>query len=254
METDLLLKEIGLTDGESRVYLALVENGLTTIGPILESSGITKSIIYRILERLIKKGLVSYIIKEKTRYYQATPPVKLLDYVDEKEKSIHDLKKKVQDFLPQLMLKMGESKKSQATIYEGFKGIMAVHDKRFERLHKGDEYYFFGLPAQQPEYYHAYWQRDHQKRASLGIKCRMLYNQKVANSVLKNRNSFKFCDARRMPINIDTPSWILGYKDVTVIGIPLAEKPLAIEIVSQEVAMSFNQYFEWFWNRTKPSH
>jgi len=49
------LKEAGLTEGEIRVYLALLELGLSTSGPILEKSGITKSIIYRILDKLIKK-------------------------------------------------------------------------------------------------------------------------------------------------------------------------------------------------------
>jgi len=245
------LKEAGLTEGEIKVYIALLELGLTTIGPILEKSRVTKSIIYRILDRLMAKGLVSYIIKEKTKYFQAAPPDKLLDYVEEKRKQLEENKTKIQEMIPQLLLKQQLSPKSEATIYTGFKGIMTVHDKRFEKLTRGDEYFFLGLPATQPEYYHSYWQRDHTKREKLGIKCRLLYEQNVEERVLKNRNSFKYCDARRMPINIDTPAWILGYKDVTVIGIPLADKPFAFEIVNQEVADSFKHYFEWFWKKTK---
>lgn len=249
----VLLKEAGLTEGESKVYGALLELGVSTIGPILEKSGITKSIIYRILDKLIQKGLVSYIIKEKTRHYQAERPEKLLDYLEEKEKDIEKTKEKIRDFLPTLIGKMHAAEKSIATIYEGFKGIMTVHDKRFEKLKKGEEYYFFGLPPKQPEYFHAYWQKDHKKRAKLGINCNLLYNQKVDDSVLKNRNSFRGCDARRMPIDVNTPAWVLGYKDVVVIGLPLAEKPLAFEIINQEVADSFREYFEWFWKRSKPS-
>jgi hypothetical protein len=78
----------------------------------------------------------------------------------------------------------------------------------------------------------------------------MLYNQKVTNKVLKNRNSFKFCQARRMPLDVTTPAWILGYKDITVIGLPLADKAFAFEIVNQEVADSFKSYFEWFWKKS----
>jgi hypothetical protein len=149
------------------------------------------------------------------------------------------------------LLKQKTSKKSQATVYQGFRGIVTVHDKRFQKLKRGDEYFFFGLPAKQPEYYHAYWQKDHQKRAELGIKCKMLYNQKVTDQILKNRNKFKFCDARRMPISVNTPAWILGYKDVTVIGLPSGDKPFAFEIVNKEVANSFRNYFEWFWKKSK---
>lgn len=245
------LKEAGLTEGEVKVYLALLELGVSTIGPILEKSRVTKSIIYTILDRLMRKGLVSYIIKEKTKYFQAGQPDKLLEYIDLRKKELEENKKKVEELLPQLLLQQQMSPKSEATIYVGFKGIMSVHDKRFEKLRRGEEYFFFGLPATQPEYYHAYWKRDHQKREKLGIKCRMLYNSKVDTAVLQNRNSFKLCDARRMPIDIDTPAWILGYKDVTVIGLPVTEKSLAFEIVNQEVADSFKNYFEWFWNKTK---
>ena len=242
----------GLTDGEIKVYLALIELGLTTIGPILDKSKVTKSIIYRILDRLIQKGLVSYIIKEKTKHFQAAPPEKLLDYVEEKKQSLDENKRKIQEMIPQLLLKQQLSPKSEATIYEGFKGIMTVHDKRFEKLKRGDEYFFFGLPAQQPEYYHSYWKKDHQKREKLGIKCRMLYDSKVEDAVLRDRNSVTLCEARRMPINVDTPAWILCYKDTTVIGLPLSEKPFAFEIVNVDVAKSFTNYFEWFWQKSKP--
>lgn len=246
-----VLKETGFTDGEIKVYLALLELGLTTIGPVLEKSKVTKSIIYRILDRLIQKGLVSYIIKEKTKHFQAAQPDKLLDYVEERKKQLDESKDKIQELIPQLLLKQQMSPKSEATIYEGFKGIMTVHDKRFQKLKNGDEYFFFGLPAKQPEYYHAYWKKDHQKREKLGIICKMLYNSTVEDSVLRNRNSFKLCDARRMPIDVDTPAWILGYKDVTVIGLPLADKSFAFEIVNKDVADSFRNYFDWFWKKSK---
>ena len=61
-----LIREAGLTEGESKVYLALLKLDSSTSGPIIEESGVANSIIYRILDSLSEKGLVSYIIKEKT--------------------------------------------------------------------------------------------------------------------------------------------------------------------------------------------
>ena len=246
-----VLKKAGLTEGEIKVYLALLEIGLSTIGPILEKSGITKSIIYRILDRLIKKGLVSYIIKEKTKQFQAASPHNLIAFIEDRKKEMDENIVEIQTLIPKLILKQTMSKKSEATIYEGFKGIITVHDKRLEKLKKGDEYFFFGLPSEQPKYFHAYWQRDHVKRAKLGIKCRLLYNQQVKDEILINRNSYSLCDARRMPLDVDTPAWILGYNEVTVIGLPFGESPIAFEIVNKDVATSFKNYFEWFWKRSK---
>jgi sugar-specific transcriptional regulator TrmB len=244
------LKEAGLTDGETRVYLALLELGSSTIGPILEKSGITRSIIYRILEKLIKKGLVSYITKEKTKYYQAAQPSKILDYVDSREKELEKNKKKIQSMIPQLMLKQQLAKKSEANIYEGFKGLMTAYENRYQKLKKGDEVVLYGLPPEQPGFHHAYWKKNHQKLAKLGIKCRMLYQPDVSNAILKDRNNHKLCEARRMPFNAETPSWVMIYKDVTLIAIPLGDMPIAFEITSQEVADSFKNYFEWFWNQS----
>ena len=61
------LREAGLTDGEIKVYLALLELGAATTGPIIEKSGIARSIIYQILDKLMQKGLVSMVMKDKTK-------------------------------------------------------------------------------------------------------------------------------------------------------------------------------------------
>ena len=246
------LEKAGLTKGEIRVYFALFDLGSTTVGSIVDKSGVTKSIIYQILEKLIQKGLVSYIIRDKTKHYQASPPYRIVEFLEKQEKELTTAKESVEKAIPLLTLALNNKRLSQATIYEGFKGIMTVHDKRFDKLLRGDEYCFLGLPARQPEYYHAYWQRDHTIRAKKGIKCKLIYNHAVEDAVLANRNKFPLCDARRLYLNLDTPAWFLIYKDVTVIGLPLADKPLAFEIINSEVANSFQTYFNWFWNKTKP--
>jgi HTH-type transcriptional regulator, sugar sensing transcriptional regulator len=246
-----ILKKAGLTDGEIKVYLALLEIGSSSVGKILEKSRITKSIIYRILDRLIEKGLVSYITKEKTKYYQASSPHNLIDFLDKQENELKKTKKEVENVIPQLTSLQKLTTLNQATIYEGFKGLMTVYTKRFEKLKEEDEYINLGLPAIQPDHHHAFWQKDHKERIKRKIKAKLLYNINVDNKTLKNRNSFWGCDARRMPLDIDTPSWILIYKDTVVIAIPQGNNPISIEIVNQEIANSFTKYFEWFWKKSK---
>lgn len=244
------LREAGLTDGEIKVYLAMVELGLSTTGPIIKKSGIARSIIYEILEKLMQKGLISYIIKEKRHHYQVAEPQKLLDYIDEREKRLRENRARVESILPQLLVMKAEAKESEAQIYEGFKGIQTVHERTYLKLKKGEGYYNLGISAFQDEKYHRYWQKDHVRRAKAGIRCRLLFNQGTDPKVLKNRNSYRYCDARCMPTAIKTPAWIMGYKDVTVIGLQ-SRKGLAVEIINQEIADSFKQYFEEFWKQTK---
>ena len=56
-----LLKEVGLTEGEIKVYLALFKIGASSTGPIVKEAKIHSSKVYPILDRLIEKGLVSFI-------------------------------------------------------------------------------------------------------------------------------------------------------------------------------------------------
>ena len=80
------LQQIGLTDGEIRVYLALLELGSTSTGKITKDSGISGSKVYEVLDRLMHKGLATYVIKNGVKYFAPTQPEKILDYLDEKGK------------------------------------------------------------------------------------------------------------------------------------------------------------------------
>lgn len=244
------LKEAGLTNGEIKVYLALLELGPSTTGPIIEKSSIAKSIVYQILDKLVKKGLVSYITKEHTKYYQATDPSRLVDYVEEREKILQDNKQKINDLLPTLILLQKSAKKNDVKIFEGFKGMTTVHECTYQKLTKGEEYFFLGIPPEQPKYFHAYWEKDHKRRIKSGIKCKLLFHPSTSKEILKNRNSYSGCDARYMSLSINTPAWFMGYKDVAVIGFA-SENPITIEITNQEIADSFKAYFQEFWRKSK---
>lgn len=245
------LKESGLTDGEIKVYLALLELGSTTTGPIVEKSGVSRSIIYQILEKLMQKGIVSSVIKEKTEYFQASDPSKILEFIDRREKEVEENRKKVEELLPQLLLKQKMASKSEVNMYFGFEGIKtAVSEHLYTRLKKGEEFQCLGVFAFQREKYHSYWQEDHRRRTKLGIKIRIMFNRDTKPEILRNRNSFKGCDARYMPSDVKTPAWFLTYLDTTTI---ILQDPseIAVEIINKDITNSFKAYFEEFWKKSK---
>ena len=83
-----ILKDIGLTDGEIKAYLALLELGKSTVGKIIEKSRVSPSKIYDVLNRLIEKGLISYIIEGKVKHFKAAPPKNVLNYIERKEEDL----------------------------------------------------------------------------------------------------------------------------------------------------------------------
>jgi len=249
MDLDLV-RASGMTEGEAKVYASLLKLGTTTTGPIIEKSGVANSIVYRILNNLIEKGLVSYIVKEKTRYYKASQPTRLLDYIDEQKEKLEQNKKLLQAIMPRLQMSMVPSQETSVQIFEGFRGFQTAWEYCYAVLKKGDEYYSWGIYPVQEQRFHLYWQRDHKKRARLGIIAKLLFNKGTELEILKNRNRYRGCDARYMPVDIKTPAWFVAYKNVT--GIFLQRKtPIAIQILDQQISESFKAYFEEFWRRSK---
>src|SRR3989338_1787524 len=113
------LQELGLNRRESICYSALLELGSSKIGIICKKTKIPSSKIYEILDKLIERGLVSYVIRGKIRHYQASDPKILMNYIEEK-------KKKIEEILPQLLLKQKLAKKQSVEIFEGQKALFSL--------------------------------------------------------------------------------------------------------------------------------
>ncbi len=244
------LAKIGLTPGESRVYLALLRLGPSKTGAIVREARVARSIVYQLLDNLMQKGLVSYVTEGKMKHYQAADPQKIGEYLDEEETR---LKKRRQDFshlIPDLLALQHSAKQTEVKVFRGFRGMVAVHEHSYQKLSRGEEYFFINIPHDQPEYYHPYYQKDHVRRARAGIRCRLLFDQRTEPKVLANRNSYAGCDARYMPMEVNTPVWFGGYKDVATITV-VSSDPITIEITNQEIADAFRAYFEEIWKKSR---
>ena len=76
------MKEIGLTKAEIDVYLILLKSEQMIASEITKQVQMQRPNVYDALERLIEKGLVNYVIKKNLKFFKATPPEKLRDYMD----------------------------------------------------------------------------------------------------------------------------------------------------------------------------
>ena len=141
-----ILKDIGLTDGEIKVYTALLGLGETTTGPIVDNSGVSVSKVYNILNRLSQKGLVSHIVKGETKYFRAADPKRLVDYFEEKEKIIVQEKEDLLKIIPFLESKKGTILTEEtAQVYDGMKGIQTARERSLKIMKKGDLIWVIGI-------------------------------------------------------------------------------------------------------------
>ncbi|PIN75089.1 hypothetical protein COV18_05020 [Candidatus Woesearchaeota archaeon CG10_big_fil_rev_8_21_14_0_10_37_12] len=243
------LQRIGLTDGEIKVYLALLELGSTSTGKLTKKSGISGSKVYEVLDRLMNKGLASFIIKNGVKYFEATRPERLLDYLDEKESEIEKEKEEVQKILPQLLLKQKSAQESVAKIFTGWEGIKTANEDIIQTLKKGEEWLSMGL-TEQPKSWELYFTKRQETRSKKGIKLKHLLNEKY-KALYKERKKLPYSEYRFLPKSFEMPTSTEIYKDKVLILILAKESPMAIMIKNKAVAESFRKYFYALWEKMK---
>ena len=65
------LEKLGLNKNEAKVYFGLLKKGQATASELVKSVGVHRNIIYDNLEKLIDKGLVSYVVEGTKRRFIA---------------------------------------------------------------------------------------------------------------------------------------------------------------------------------------
>ncbi|MFC1753715.1 TrmB family transcriptional regulator [Thermoproteota archaeon] len=242
-----LLEEIGLTQGETKVYLALIRMGATKTGALAKEAEVSSSKVYKILDRLIKKGLAGHVTKGKTKYYSAMEPKRVLEYMEEKEKSLHEKKELVKKLVPQLELEQKMSgERTEAVIYEGAKAISNFFRNIIDELEPGEEYHVLG--AKYSAGLRPFFYNHHTRRAKKGIKLNMLANYEVKESL--EPTTYVNARIRFLPQYLITDMGITFYKDKSFI-IMWTKSPVGFLIKGEEAVKSFRSYFNALWKIAK---
>ena len=231
-----VLEEMGLSNTEAKVYLALLGLGSATANKIAEKSGIHRRTVYDVIEILIEKGLVSFVIEANKKYYQAENPSRFLEILDEKKKDF-------QNALPELLEKISSSKRLQEVgVFRGKKGMINV----FELMLKEKAViYSFGSGGKFRQavgdiYYEKWINKLKEKKSQLKI---------IASRALQERFN-KNIEMKYIPEEYVLPSSTTIWKDNIAIQI-YSEQPKLIQIKRKEVAESYIKYFELLWKIAK---
>ncbi|MFH1977981.1 MAG: helix-turn-helix domain-containing protein [Candidatus Aenigmatarchaeota archaeon] len=246
------LRKLGLTEGEIKVYLALLRLGETTSGPIVDESRVSVSKVYTILNRLSQKGLVSHIVKRKTKYFIPADPDRLVVYLQEKKEEMKEQEKKLNEMLPLLKLEHDTAiTKETAQIYDGMKGIQTARERTLKIMNKGDQMWIIGIAKTAYEgYMTSYFKDYHKRRHQKGIRCRYLYNESAKKPYGKTSTKYPLSEVRYMPDGLVTHAWMEIYADTVTIGINKG-KSFSVVIQNQEVANSFKIYAQLLWSMAK---
>jgi len=128
MEIQSLLKDIGLTDNETNVYLKSFTYGAQPASIIAKRSNLNRATTYSVLKTLSKKGLITQSSKPEGTYYSAKEPEAIINYLDERKNNLENKKELLLSHIEDLKsVKKIDVSKPKVTFYEGFSGIKQIH-------------------------------------------------------------------------------------------------------------------------------
>lgn len=247
------LQKIGFSEKEARVYLAVLELGSSSVIQIGEKAGVNRGTAYDILESLIKKGLVSYFVKGKKRFFAGEKPSKLINIIESQrenltaqEKELENQKEEIKRILPELksIYNLPENQ-PKVRFFEGKDGIKNIYDELLD----AKEIWAYGSVSQ---IYKTFpWFKEFvRKQVNRGIKVRDLVEKNNETLEYKKFYQLPKQEMRFLPENIKlkTDNIIYGNK---VAMVSYAKELHGVVIESKEIIQTQKQVFEVLWELSK---
>jgi len=239
-----LLQELGLTDKESALYLALIELGQADVSAIAAKAAIKRPTAYVLLDALRDKGFVS-LQDGATRQYRAEDPRKLLALERNKVSQFEKV-------LPGILGLSSESRNKPGTrFFSGIDGIKSVYEESL-LLPSGTEILSIGI-AEAVEYSIDDFQNWYiRRRASSNLPMRSIIPATAEGLEVSRRDKEELRETRTVnPADFTEPVEINIYLD-RVATVSFVEGELIGVIIESKVLANVNrQMFELLWKQAK---
>ena len=240
-----LLREIGLSHNEARVYEALLQVGEASVQTISLKSKVHRRNVYDSLNKLMEKGLASEVFIKGEKNFKATNPRRLLELIKEKEA-------KLNSSLPEMQKRYEAiEEKEEAYLYRGIEGFKNYLQ---DILKTKETVYFIGAKAfwldERLKHFLPRFQRE---RKRLGIKFMHLFDYEVKDQkpeILELVGKpYKF-----LPKEYSSPPAvdIFGPYVVTFVGVKvghLYEEPIQFVMKSKKLADGYRKFFQFMWDK-----
>lgn len=238
-----ILRELGLTNNETEVYLTLLKAGSISVNDIAEKSALHRQAVYDALDRLLEKGFVSFVVKNNKKYFQGMNPEKILEYLKEKEE-------KFKSVLPELIeLTMLPREDTFVEVFKG-KGIVRTvyRDIIKEFQKKAGEVLISGVDEWKFLKEDRIALQQHLKRLQkLRCKERILVKEKDTYFVEGHQTTYRWISKEAFN---PTPIFAYGNKFTIIVW---GNPSYAIIIENRNLADSYRKQFNLLWKISKPA-
>jgi len=244
-----ILGKIGIAKQEARVYLALLGLQEARTGMLCSYTKIASSNIYKILESLIKKGLVSFRVQNNIKVFMPSPPESLNEIFLEKQRKLEEEQKELAKAISDLKkIELEEKPQTNYKYYEGISGIKSLwHEinskmrkENLIRIYTGKKGVYNRLLASFDEH--------HNLRKKKNIKEKLIFPKGELKIAEKRRNKItqiKFMDME------NEAEWGVCNDTFHIHYYPVKKKPYGFLIKDAVFAKTFAQVFDQLWEKAK---
>lgn len=238
METESL-KKLGFTNIEIEVYLFLIRNGESSAAEIAKRVNISRTYVYDSLERLLQKGVISYVLKNNRKRFRAFELKKLLEFVENKRKFFEKQEEEVSSLIENLKKEaIAETKAPKVEVLEGSEGLKTILN---DIVRTGKDAFGWGATNRikkfVPDFFIERYLKERDKRQ---IKVKQLTAE--GEEVLKSKLSYY----KHLSKEFSSPV-TFGKYDNKIIIFFWSEIPIVIRVENKEIAESFQKHFELLW-------
>lgn len=227
------LQELGLSEGESEIYLALLKLGNANIMQLAKQTGRHRTHIYDTIEKLKEKGLISESITDNKKVFIASDPQNILDYLKEKEEKAKLIVEE---------LKKNQNLPKEEIIVETFKGKSGLMSAFRDILREKKDYVGYGEGTRFGKVLPVFYEQFRNQSGRLGIGLRLILKKGV--EVPKRKR----LEVKHLDYTTPSTTFIYADKVLIIIWEPF---PTLIRIKDEQVSKSYKNYFELMWKQAK---
>lgn len=249
------LKKIGLSENESRAYLALLELGPATAQEISKKSGIKRATTYVQLETLTKLGLVTSFEKapknkngaNKT-FFRIEDPEHLAKIIEREQKLASERDRALKEILPELgRLYLSSGERPRVRFFEGIEGVKTMLKETFKIKPEEKEVVAIISLDEFLELFPQLSDEYTPERVRRGIKSRVIYTSSHG-PILKEFDAKLLRESRfllkeKLPFASD----INVYGNEVAISVVKGTRPFGVILESKEIADSVRALFNLLW-------
>lgn len=237
------LKNLGLSEKEAKIYLALLQLGPSTPYQIAKKAELKRPTAYVIAEELVEKGLIVHVPGEDKKRYIARTPDAFIEEQGEKLRAARAILPELRSF------QKGTAEKPSIMYYEGAEGVRQAYEYKKRELQGKEIVGFFASPEDAtPEVTKVFLEWNEYKEKH-GPKVRGLT---VDDSRLKDYAKYLepgkgSIEAKFMPPELYSAKVSIESCDKQFVRICLIESAQTLIIESPKFAIALGEAFELLW-------